>query len=107
MATTPTVTYFEIFARIILCDLVAHIIPFPGGAGMVEFSFTAVFSSLFADGTLFWAMLFYRIVSYYSYLLQGISIIVYDFFIGDKRRKNRSARIEKRRAKKLAHKKAA
>ncbi len=101
MTPVPVVSYFSIFARIILCELVAHIIPFPGGAGMVEFSFSTLFASLFLDGTLFWAMLFYRLFSYYIYLLQGFCVMVYDFAIGNRRRTNRPKRLERRRIKKI------
>lgn len=96
MIPNPAVSFWEIFARIMLCDLVAHIIPFPGGAGVVELSFNALFRSLFTDGTLFWAMLLYRFFSYYIYLLQGFVIILYDFVIGNKRRDTREERVARR-----------
>ena len=99
MIPNPIVSFWEIFARIMLCDLVAHIIPFPGGAGVVELSFNALFSSLFTDGTLFWAMLIYRFFSYYIYLLQGFVVILYDFVIGNKRRDTREERVARRQEK--------
>lgn len=77
--------YIDIIVKTIMIDVAASLIPLPGGTGMSEFSFTAVFSSLFVEGTLFWALLIWRFLSYYIYILQGFGIIVYDYFIGNKK----------------------
>lgn len=76
-----------IFCKFIICELATMYIPLPGGSGVAEISFTALFSSLFSDGLLFWAMLIYRIASYYIYILQGALVIIYDIAVGDKRDK--------------------
>ncbi len=82
------VPFIEIFSKFIICELATMFIPLPGGSGMAEISFTALFASLFTGdsaGFLFWALLIYRIASYYIYLLQGVIISVYDLCIGNKR----------------------
>lgn len=75
----------EIFSKFILVELATKYIPIPGGTGVAEISFSALFASLFNDGTLFWAMLFWRILNYFIYLFQGIIVIVYDFAYGNKK----------------------
>ncbi len=92
--TNPTTGYFVIFTNFILCELASKIIPFPGGAGIAEISFSALFASLFSDGTLFWAVLLWRILTFYIYLVQGGLVILYDTVWGKKR--NRSYK-EKRK----------
>ena len=80
-------TFFEIFCKFIICELATMFIPLPGGSGMAEISFTALFTTLFIGdnaGMLFWAILLYRIASYYVYLLQGFIVSVYDLAWGDK-----------------------
>lgn len=76
--------YLEIFLKVIIIDLAISFVPLPGGAGTAELSFKALFTSLFVNGTLFYALLLWRIFSYYSFLLQGISLIIYDYFKGNK-----------------------
>lgn len=87
LSETIEVGFSIIFCKFVICELATMYIPLPGGAGMAEISFTALFASLFSDGLLFWAMLIYRIASYYIYLLQGFVVIIYDLVAGDRRDK--------------------
>ena len=75
-------TFIEIFAKVIICNLAMKYIPLPGGVGIAELSFTVLFSNMFTGGTLFWAMLFWRILGGYIYILQGIVFMVYGFISG-------------------------
>ncbi|MBQ6756331.1 MAG: flippase-like domain-containing protein [Oscillospiraceae bacterium] len=50
------------------------IIPTPGNSGAAEGSFYAVFSSL-EGGFLFWAMILWRVLVYYSWLVLGVIIV--------------------------------
>lgn len=77
----------EIFSKFIIIELATKYIPLPGGTGVAEVSFSALFATLFGDGTLFWALLLYRIFNYFIYLLQGLIVVIYDFAYGN--RKNR------------------
>lgn len=95
VAFSETVTaniMLEILCKFILVELATKYIPIPGGTGVAEISFSALFASLFNDGTLFWAMLFWRIMNYFIYLLQGLIILLYDFAYGNK--KNRLYKIK-------------
>lgn len=76
--------YLEIFLKVIIIDLAISFIPLPGGAGTAELSFKALFTSLFVNGTLFYALLIWRIFSYYGFLMQGLVLIIYDYFKGNK-----------------------
>ncbi|MBQ0017573.1 MAG: flippase-like domain-containing protein, partial [Clostridiales bacterium] len=78
-------TLIDIVTRVFICNLVSLLIPIPGGTGVAEFSFMAMFSSLFTNGTLVWAMLIWRILSYYQVILQGIGVTIYDTVIGNKK----------------------
>lgn len=85
----PTVSFELIFIKFLLCELATTYIPLPGGSGMAEISFNSLFASLFVDstGSIFWALLIYRIATYYLYILQGFGIILYDIVYGDKKNK--------------------
>ena len=79
-----------IISLAIVCDFTAGFMPLPGGAGVAEVACLAVFAALFADagvsaGLVVWAMLFWRIFSYYAYLLCGILLLFYDYAIGNKK----------------------
>ncbi len=79
---------FEVFGQIfiycVMVDLASSIFPLPGGTGAAELSFSVLFGTLFLDGTLFWGMLLWRIFTYYGYIVQGILIVIYDYFRGNK-----------------------
>lgn len=88
----------EILSKFMLVELATKYIPIPGGSGVAEISFSALFSVLFEDGTLFWGMLFWRIMNYFIYLFQGLIVIVYDFAYGNKKNKiNLKKQLEKER----------
>ena len=77
--------WFDIVALAAICDSASTIIPSPGGSGAAEISFIAVFSLLVPDQTVFWALLFWRFISFYSFIVQGFIITFYDFIKGKKR----------------------
>jgi len=84
--------WFTFFVIQLACDLAISFIPIPGGAGTAELSFSALCNPLYvaalgsgAGGLFVWAILFYRILTYYGYLIQGGLMILYDFLIGNKR----------------------
>lgn len=77
----------DFFVMAVLIDLAASFFPLPGGTGMSELTFSAMFAAYFTGGTLFWALILWRLFSYYYYLLQGISLITYDVFYGNRKYK--------------------
>lgn len=74
--------YLELLSISMIIELASHSIPLPGGSGLAELSFSTIFASLFADGVLFWALIIWRLITYYSYLFSGLGIIVYDYAYG-------------------------
>lgn len=86
-APNITVSWIDMFARILLCDLAVSFIPLPGGAGAAELSFTAIFASYFPAKTFMWALLIWRFLSYYVFLIQGGIILIYDYIWGNKKLK--------------------
>ncbi|MBQ7977986.1 MAG: flippase-like domain-containing protein [Clostridia bacterium] len=73
----------------LICDIAISFIPIPGGAGTAEYSFNAIFYPYYATvgaGNVFvWAILLYRIMTYYGYLIQGGVVLLYDFVYGNKK----------------------
>jgi len=84
--------WFTFFVIQLACDLAISFIPIPGGAGTAELSFAALCKPIYAaslgasvGGLFVWAILFYRILTYYGFLIQGGLLILYDFAIGNKK----------------------
>ncbi|MBQ2660173.1 flippase-like domain-containing protein [Candidatus Saccharibacteria bacterium] len=74
--------FFSCFVTILAITSTIYFVPTPGNAGAAEGSFFFVFSNL-TSGYVFWAMLFWRFFSYYSYILMGV--IIYSFMAYEKR----------------------
>ena len=72
-----TGNYFDILAMAVYIYCAITIIPTPGNSGAAEGSFYLIFSRLDYSG-LFWAMLIWRLISYYSFILIGILIYAYN-----------------------------
>lgn len=69
-----------------LIEMASSFMPLPGGTGVMELTFTALFATVFANNAMLtWALLIWRFFSYYSYLLQGILLMGYDNIIGNKK----------------------
>ncbi len=77
--------WLNILVFSVIIELGSSIIPLPGGSGMNEISFTVVFGSIFPEGTVFWGLLVWRFMTYYLYILQGITIVIYDYVHGNKK----------------------
>ena len=74
----PVVGWWDIVAKCCICDMAVCFFPLPGGTGATELSFNALLGSLFTEGTLFWGILIWRILTYYLYIFQGIIILFSD-----------------------------
>ena len=77
--------WFMITIYGILIDIAAGFMPLPGGSGVAEVSFSIVYAGIFPNGTVLWAMLFWRFMNYYIYLIQGFILIIYDYIWGNKK----------------------
>lgn len=91
------VSVIPIIAMSILCTFATSYIPIPGGSGMAEISFAALFSKLFTPGVTFWALIFWRIFTYYLFIIIGFVFTLIDPAISKK-----AEQIKERRAQKLA-----
>lgn len=65
------VSFITIFSCMTLCDLCAGVMPLPGGSGAAEISFDALFRQWFAPGLLTWAMLIWRILTFFIFVIIG------------------------------------
>ena len=65
--------YFEALFMCVYIQAAISLIPTPGNSGAAEGSFYMVFSSLGTAGT-FWAMLIWRFLCYYSFIIIGVLI---------------------------------
>ncbi len=77
--------WVKIILLTIIIDLASSFNPLPGGTGVSDLSFLAVFSSLFAVTNTFWALLLWKLFTYYMFIIQGFGVLTYDYFIGNKR----------------------
>jgi len=70
----------------LLIDMAASFVPLPGGTGVSELTFTALFAVVLANSAMLtWALIFWKFMTYYIYLLQGILILAYDNFWGNQK----------------------
>ncbi|MBQ7467132.1 MAG: flippase-like domain-containing protein [Clostridia bacterium] len=62
--------------KFVIAQMAAVVIPLPGGTGMMEFSFIAMFgvASLIGDAFIIWGLLAWRLFTYYLIILQGFVI---------------------------------
>lgn len=80
----PTI-WWQLFVVCMMVDFAVSFLPVPGGTGASEISFAALMATLFSSGMLFWAIIFWRILTFYIYLVQGPIIMAYDYIWGNKR----------------------
>lgn len=66
--------YWTVFCLVVYIYAAITIIPTPGNSGAAEGSFYAVFASL-EGGYLFWAMICWRVLVYFSWLAVGIFVM--------------------------------
>lgn len=76
--------YGDFFVYTALIDLASSFIPLPGGTGMNEITFAALFKD-YLGGYTFWGLLLWRFCSYYFYLINGLNVIAYDTIYGNRK----------------------
>lgn len=72
------IDYWSIFVLCIFVNYSSSFAPTPGGAGIAELSFYAIFAAHIDGGLLFWAVLFWRICIFYIPVFIGFSMTVAD-----------------------------
>ncbi len=83
---TPT-SWVEIVCLSILCEAAVSLFPLPGGSGAAELSFIGLFGLLFKDDMRFWAMLFWRLFTYYGIIIIGLIFTISDSIVASKQHK--------------------
>ena len=74
------VSGIKIMTMSFLCTFASSIVPIPGGSGAAEISFVAMFSKLFTEGTTFWALMIWRILTYYIFIIIGFGFTLIEPF---------------------------
>jgi hypothetical protein len=77
--------WLQIITIAVMVDLSSAFNPIPMGVGTADLSFTVLYGGLFATGAQVWALIIWRILTYYIYIIQGLLMLTYDYTIGDKR----------------------
>ena len=72
------IEYWNIFVLCIFVNYASSFAPTPGGAGIAELSFYAIFAAHIDGGLLFWAVLFWRICIFYIPVFIGFTMTVVD-----------------------------
>ena len=78
--------YFDVLTMTLFIYAAITFIPTPGNSGAAEASFYLVFNDL-SEGGVFWAMLIWRFVCYYFYIIMGIGVYGYNAWTDRKKKK--------------------
>jgi len=92
------VSVITVFAMSFLCMFATSYIPIPGGSGMAEISFAAIFSTLFEPDVTFWGLIIWRIFTYYLVIVVGFVFTLIDPLLM-KRAEKRKMSIEQKQKK--------
>lgn len=68
----------KIVALVMVCELALGFWILPGNVIFADLAFLALFRPIFGDGYIFWALLYWRVLYYYAYIIQGGIIKIYD-----------------------------
>ena len=75
-----TISFMEIITSMVICEMISSVMPLPGGTGAAEFSFISLFTAWFTfsngKNIVVWAMLIWRLFTYYFYIIQGFIITI-------------------------------
>lgn len=75
-------SYWKILVLCLFVNYSASFAPTPGGAGIAELSFYAIFASYLTDGFIFWAVLIWRLAVFYAPVILGFLLVIADSFKG-------------------------
>ena len=65
----------HILTCMVLCDMCSSIMPLPGGSGLAEISFNSLFIQWFPANVFTWALLLWRFLTYFIYIILGGALI--------------------------------
>ena len=86
--------FWQLLSVAVIIQLSFGVMPMPGGSGVAEFSFYTVFMLLIQDNLVFWALILWRILTYYIYLLIGLGILIYDYSYGNRKLRKRRQKLK-------------
>ena len=75
----------ELISKAFYTTFASGLIPTPGSSGAAEGSFYAVFNTVVPEGTLFWAVIIYRVFTFYLPIICGVVIQLYDAIRGKRK----------------------
>ena len=84
--------WLDIILLTMIIDLAASFNPLPSGTGISDLSFLAIFAAMFDVKNTFWALLIWKIFTYYIFIAQGLCVLTYDYFIGNKKLEKNKAK---------------
>lgn len=70
-AFTPLAFVLICLTKYYVCSMASSFIPLPGGTGMMEISFIFLFGLSLGNDNIVWALLLWRIISYYLLIAHG------------------------------------
>lgn len=70
------INFFQVLAEGMYAINFTAIVPTPGGIGGAEFSFASIFSSYISGSYLLWAMLIWRFLTFYLYIIVGLTLVI-------------------------------
>lgn len=85
--------FVDIFFMCVFTYSAVTFVPTPGNAGAAEGTFYALFKTL-NSGYIFWAMIIWRFLSYYMFIITGAGIYIYNFVKNKRALRSRNDTIE-------------
>ncbi len=74
--------FVDLIAKSFYTQFSAGLVPTPGSSGAAEGTFYSVFDGVAPEGTLFWAVILYRLFTFYIPILCGVVLLILDGIIG-------------------------
>ncbi len=78
-------SFGELISKAFYTTFSSGLIPTPGSSGGAEASFYAVFNNVVPEGTLFWAVILYRVFTFYLPILCGAVLQIYEAIVGKRK----------------------
>lgn len=84
---------YQVFIMLSLLFAGVSLVPTPGSAGAAEGGFYMYMAGFFDSGLMFLVMVIYRLITFYSHLIVGGTVVVADELIAMRKNKKRSKQI--------------
>lgn len=87
--------FYQCFVYNMLLELAVGFWILPGNVIFADLVFLTLYRPMFGSGLIFWALLFWRLLSYYGYIAIGFIVKFYDFLKYEYIPKHRSKKLSK------------